>query len=130
VLRTSCWPTKVSRQDARRPGGRAWSRKAIFEQADASLTRLGPILRTLYRSIASIRTARRGDDGGPARHRPKLAGPLPGRSIQCKPGNSRSSSIAGSAGWTRFVASRTSSVNRSAPEERELLPMCADRAWA
>ena len=61
------------------PGGEGLSRKAIMEQIDASLRRLG----TDYVDVYQIHrfdedTPGRGDDGGAARRRQGRQGPLPG----------------------------------------------------
>jgi hypothetical protein len=67
------------------PGGQGLSRKAILEQADASLTRLG----TDYIDLLPdppLRPGhlRRGDHGGPARYRQGRQGPLPGRVLHVR----------------------------------------------
>jgi aryl-alcohol dehydrogenase-like predicted oxidoreductase len=72
--------TKVHGKMHDGPGGQGLSRKAILEQVDASLARLGTDDIDLYQIHRFDPDAScRGDHGGPARHREGRQGPLPGR---------------------------------------------------
>ena len=72
--------TKVFFPMGEGPGARGLSRRAIMEQVDASLTRLGTDYVDLYQ-IHRFDPAHsgRGDDGGPARRGEGRQGPLPRR---------------------------------------------------
>lgn len=119
--------TKVSGRMHDGPGGSGLSRKAIVEQLDASLTRLG----TDYVDVYYIH---RFDDEAPveetmeALHDMIRAGKVRyiGASSMYAWQFAKLQRAADRHGWTRFVAMQDQYNLLKREEEREMLPLCAD----
>jgi aryl-alcohol dehydrogenase-like predicted oxidoreductase len=119
--------TKVSGRMHDGPGGSGLSRKAILEQLDASLTRLG----TDYVDVYYIH---RYDDEVPveetmeALHDVVKAGKVRylGASSMYAWQFAKLQRAADQHGWTRFVAMQDQYNLLKREEEREMLPLCAD----
>ena len=113
------------------PCGQGLSRKAIFEQVDASLTRLGTDYIDLYQ-------IHRFDPDAPveetmeALHDIVKAGKVRylGASSMFAWQFAKLQHTADLGGWTRFVAMQNQYNLLRREEERELLPMCADMGVA
>jgi aryl-alcohol dehydrogenase-like predicted oxidoreductase len=109
------------------PGGQGLSRKAILEQADASLIRLGTDYIDLYQ-------IHRFDPDTPVEetmeglHDVVRAGKVRylGASSMYAWQFAKLQHVADLGGWTRFVAMQNQYNLLRRQEERELLPMCAD----
>jgi aryl-alcohol dehydrogenase-like predicted oxidoreductase len=109
------------------PGGHGLSRKAIFEQADASLTRLGTDYIDLYQ-IHRFDPDTPAEETMEALHDIVKAGKVRylGASSMYAWQFAKLQHTAGLGGWTRFVAMQNQYNLLRRQEERELLPMCAD----
>jgi aryl-alcohol dehydrogenase-like predicted oxidoreductase len=109
------------------PGGRGLSRKAIVEQADASLTRLGTDYIDLYQ-IHRFDPDTPAEETMEALHDIVKAGKARylGASSMYAWQFAKLQHTAGLGGWTRFVAMQNQDNLLRRQEERELLPMCAD----
>ena len=119
--------TKVSGKMHDGPGGSGLSRKAIMEQIDASLTRLGTNYVDLYQ-IHRFDPARprRRDHGGPARHRQAGKARYLGASSMYAWQFAKLQHAAGQGGWTRFVSMQNQYNLLRRQDEPELMAMCAD----
>ena len=119
--------TKVHNKMHDGPGGSGLSRKAILEQLDASLTRLGTDYVDLYQ-------IHRHDDEVPveetmeALHDAVRAGKVRylGASSMWAWQFAKLQRAADEGGWTRFVSMQDQYNLLKREEEREMLPMCAD----
>ena len=119
------WPTAFTKRDG--PGGQGLSRKAILEQVDASLTRLGTDYIDLYQ-------IHRFDPDAPveetmeALHDVVRAGKARyiGASSMFAWQFAKLQHAADLGGWTRFVAMQNQYNLLRREEERELIPMCVD----
>jgi aryl-alcohol dehydrogenase-like predicted oxidoreductase len=109
------------------PGGHGLSRKAIFEQADASLTRLGTDYIDLYQ-IHRFDPDTPAEETMEAPHDIVKAGKARylGASSMYAWQFAKLQHTASLGGWTRFVAMQNQYNLLRHQEERELLPMCAD----
>ncbi|WP_121192561.1 aldo/keto reductase [Motilibacter peucedani] len=123
--------TKVHGRMAEGPNGAGLSRKAIFAQIDASLTRLGTDYVDLYQ-------IHRWDDGTPieetleALHDVVKAGKARyiGASSMWSWQFAQALYLADLHGWTRFVSMQDHYNLLYREEEREMLPFCADQGVA
>jgi aryl-alcohol dehydrogenase-like predicted oxidoreductase len=109
------------------PGGQGLSRKAILEQADASLTRLGTDYIDLYQ-IHRFDPDTPAGETMEALHDVVKAGKVRylGASSMYAWEFAKLQHKADLGGWTRFVAMQNQYNLLRRQEERELLPMCAD----
>jgi len=109
------------------PGGQGLSRKAILEQAAASLTRLGTDYIDLYQ-IHRFDPDTPVEETMEALHDIVKAGKVRylGASSMYAWQFAKLQHAAGLGGWTRFVAMQNQYNLLRRQEERELLPMCAD----
>ena len=109
------------------PGGSGLSRKAILEQVDASLTRLGTDYIDLYQ-IHRFDTEVPVDETMEALHDVVRAGKVRyiGASSMFAWQFAKLQHAADLGGWTRFVSMQNQYNLLRREEERELIPMCAD----
>jgi aryl-alcohol dehydrogenase-like predicted oxidoreductase len=109
------------------PGGQGLSRKAILEQADASLTRLGTDYIDLYQ-IHRFDLGTPAEETMEALHDIVKAGKARylGASSMYAWQFAKLQHAAALGGWTRFAAMQNQYNLLRRQEERELLPMCAD----
>jgi 1-deoxyxylulose-5-phosphate synthase len=109
------------------PGGQGLSRKAILEQADASLTRLGTDYIDLYQ-IHRFDPDTPVEETMEALHDLVKAGKVRylGASSMYAWQFAKMQHAAALGGWTRFAAMQNQYNLLRRQEERELLPMCAD----
>ena len=109
------------------PGGQGLSRKAIFEQVDASLTRIGVDYIDLYQ-IHRFDPDTPAEETMEALHDIVKAGKVRylGASSMYAWQFAKLQYTAALGGWTRFVAMQNQYNLLRRQEERELLPMCAD----
>jgi aryl-alcohol dehydrogenase-like predicted oxidoreductase len=119
--------TKVCGKMHDGPGGQGLSRKAIFEQVDASLARLGTDYIDLYQ-IHRFDPDTRVEETMEALHDIVKAGKVRylGASSMYAWQFAKLQHAADLGGWTRFVAMQNQYNLLRRQEERELLPMCAD----
>ena len=109
------------------PGGQGLSRKAILEQVDASLTRLGTDYIDLYQ-IHRFDPDTPIEETMEALHDIVKAGQVRylGASSMYAWQFAKLQHTAALGGWTRFVAMQNQYNLLRRQDERELLPMCAD----
>jgi len=109
------------------PGGQGLSRKAILEQADASLTRLGTDYIDLYQ-IHRFDPEAPVEETMEALHDMVKAGKVRyiGASSMYAWQFAKLQHTAAMHGWTQFVAMQNQYNLLRRQDERELLPMCAD----
>jgi aryl-alcohol dehydrogenase-like predicted oxidoreductase len=109
------------------PGGQGLSRKAILEQADTSLARLGTDYIDLYQ-IHRFDPDTPVEETMEALHDVVRAGKVRylGASSMYAWQFAKLQHVADLGGWTRFVAMQNQYNLLRRQEERELLPMCAD----
>ena len=109
------------------PGGQGLSRKAILEQADASLTRLGTDYIDLYQ-IHRFDPETPVEETVEALHDIVKAGKVRyiGASSMYAWQFAKLQYTAEMRGWTQFVAMQNQYNLLRRQDERELLPMCAD----
>jgi aryl-alcohol dehydrogenase-like predicted oxidoreductase len=109
------------------PGGQGLSRKAILEQVDASLTRLGSDYIDLYQ-IHRFDPDTPVEETMEALHDIVKAGKVRylGASSMYAWQFAKMQYAASLGGWTRFAAMQNQYNLLRRQEERELLPMCAD----
>ena len=119
--------TKVSGKMHDGPGGQGLSRKAILEQVDASLTRLGSDYIDVYQ-IHRFDPATPVEETMEALHEIVKAGKVRylGASSMFAWQFAKLQHAAALHGWTRFVSMQNQYNLLRREEERELLPMCAD----
>ena len=119
--------TKVSGKMHDGPGGQGLSRKAIMEQIDASLTRLGTDYVDLY-LIHRFDPDTPVEETMEALHDVVKAGKARylGASSMFAWQFAKLQHAADLHGWTRFVAMQDQYNLIKREEEREMLPMCAD----
>jgi len=109
------------------PGGGGLSRKAILEQIDASLTRLGTDYVDLYQ-IHRFDNATPVEETMEALHDVIKAGKVRyiGASSMWAWQFAKMQHAADLGGWTRFVSMQNQYNLIKREEEREMIPMCAD----
>lgn len=109
------------------PGGQGLSRKAIMEQVDASLTRLGTDYIDLYQ-IHRFDPETPAEETMEVLHDVVKAGKVRyiGASSMYAWQFAKLQHAAALHGWTRFVSMQNQYNLLRREEERELLPMCAD----
>lgn len=109
------------------PGGQGLSRKAILEQIDASLARLGTDYVDVYQ-IHRFDPETPAEETMEALHDIVKAGKVRyiGASSMYAWQFAKLQHVADLHGWTRFVAMQNQYNLLRRQEERELLPMCAD----
>ena len=119
--------TKVSGRMHDGPGGRGLSRKAILEQVDASLTRLGTDYIDLYH-IHRFDPDTPVEETMEALHDVVKAGKVRylGASSMWAWQFAKLQHTADLHGWTRFAAMQDQYNLIKREEEREMLPMCVD----
>ena len=119
--------TKVSGKMHDGPGGQGLSRKAILEQVDASLTRLGTDYIDLY-LIHRFDPETPVEETMEVLHDVVKAGKVRylGASSMYAWQFAKLQHAAALGGWTRFVAMQDQYNLLKREEEREMLPMCAD----
>ena len=119
--------TKVFGKMHEGPGGQGLSRKAIFEQVDASLARLGTDYIDLYQ-IHRFDPETPVEETMEALHDIVKAGKVRylGASSMYAWQFAKLQHTAALSGWTRFVSMQNQYNLLRRQEERELLPMCAD----
>ena len=119
--------TKVLRADARRPGGEGLSRKAILEQVDASLTRLGTDYIDLYQ-IHRFDPDTPVEETMEALHDIVKAGKVRylGASSMYAWQFAKLQHAADLGGWTRFVSMQNQYNLLRRHDEPELMAMCGD----
>jgi 1-deoxyxylulose-5-phosphate synthase len=119
--------TKVSGKMHDGPGGQGLSRKAILEQVDASLSRLGTDYIDLY-LIHRFDPETPVEETMAALHDVVKAGKVRylGASSMHAWQFAKLQHAAALGGWTRFVAMQDQYNLLKREEEREMLPMCAD----
>ena len=107
---------------------RGLSRKHIIEAIDRSLKRLGTDYVDLYQIHRfDYETPDRGDAGGAERRRPRRQGPLHRRVLDVRVAVHEDAPISRANGWTPFVSMQPHYNLVYREEEREMLPLCADR---
>ena len=119
--------TKVYNKMHDGPGGKGLSRRAIMEQIDASLTRLGTDYVDLY-LIHRFDSETPAEETIEALHDVIKAGKVCyiGASSMFAWQFAKMQHAADLHGWTRFVAMQDQYNLLKREEEREMLPMCAD----
>ena len=127
AARTSCWPPRCTAGCTTAPAGQGLSRKAILEQVDASLTRLGTDYIDLYQ-IHRFDPDTPVEETMEALHDIVKAGKVRylGASSMYAWQFAKLQHAADLGGWTRFVSMQNQYNLLRRQDERELMAMCAD----